>query len=287
MDPMSTLRIGDMARLGGVSVRMLRHYHELGLLEPAEIDEWTGHRSYHRSQLATLQEIVRLRRFGLPLARIAEVTEPSATIEQLQQVLLDRQRELASELADGQQTLAELEAHLTELTNTTTQETTMTTSGTTAIEVEIKSEPARLVAQLSAIAESWAPEDIGPTIQPLYPELMARMEKAGVAIAGPSTAWYADTEDGKIQVHATLTIAERPDGDAESLGFEVVELPALSKVASTIHTGTMDDCDRTYDALLEWVESNGHRAVGYSREIDIECEPDKPWIVELQLQLEG
>lgn len=284
---MSALRIGDMARLGGVSVRMLRHYHELGLLEPVGVDEWTGHRSYDRSQLATLREIVRLRRFGLPLARIAEITEPSTTNERLSQVLENRRQELVEELADGQRVLAELEAHLAERSNTEKEEITMTTQRTPTIEVEIKSEPARLVAQLSAIAESWAPEHIGPTIQPLYPELMARMERAGVAIAGPSTAWYADTDDGQIQVNATLTIAARPDGDTESLGFEVVELPAMEKVASTIHTGTMDDCDTTYEALIGWVEANGHRAVGYSREIDIECEPDKPWIVELQLQLES
>lgn len=283
---MPTLRIGDMARLGGVSVRMLRHYHELGLLEPAEIDEWTGHRSYHRSQLATLQEIVRLRRFGLPLARIAEVTQESTTNDELRHVLEARRAELRDELAEGQQTLATLDARLAELEHDH-QETNVSASTTNPIDVEIKSEPARLVAQLSAIAESWAPEDIGPTIQPLYPELMARMEKAGVAIAGPSTAWYADTDDGRIRVHATLTIAEHPDSDADSLGFEIVELPALEKVASTIHTGSMDDCDTTYAALLEWVEANGHRAVGYSREVDIECEPDKPWIVELQLQLES
>ena len=121
------------------------------------------------------------------------------------------------------------------------------TDPTTAhpLEVELKSVAARLVAQLTAVAESWAPDHIGPVIQPLYPELIARMERAGVDIAGPSTAWYEDTEAGRVLVHATLTIAERPNAHPASLGFEVVELPAMAEVASTIHRGTMDNCDQT------------------------------------------
>ena len=45
------LSIGEFARLVGVSVRMLRHYDRLGLLEPARVDEYTGYRSYSTGQL--------------------------------------------------------------------------------------------------------------------------------------------------------------------------------------------------------------------------------------------
>ena len=43
------LRIGDFARLGGVTVRALRHYEAEGLLAPAQVDEATGYRSYRSS----------------------------------------------------------------------------------------------------------------------------------------------------------------------------------------------------------------------------------------------
>ena len=69
-------------------------------------------------------------------------------------------------------------------------------------------------------------------------------------------------------------------------GFEVVELPALDLVAAAIHHGTMDDCDVTYQALLAWIDEHGYRALGYSREQDIDCGPDRAWIVELQLPVE-
>jgi DNA-binding transcriptional MerR regulator len=34
----STLPIGDFSRATHLSVKMLRHYHELGLLEPVDVD---------------------------------------------------------------------------------------------------------------------------------------------------------------------------------------------------------------------------------------------------------
>ena len=40
------LKIGDFSKLSRCSVRMLRHYDEIGLLEPAEIDRFTGYRYY-------------------------------------------------------------------------------------------------------------------------------------------------------------------------------------------------------------------------------------------------
>ncbi len=39
-------RIGEFSKLVQVSIRMLRYYDEVGLLTPAEVDKWTGHRLY-------------------------------------------------------------------------------------------------------------------------------------------------------------------------------------------------------------------------------------------------
>lgn len=45
--------IGEFARLGGVSVRTLRHYDEIGLLRPATVDQDTGYRGYTADQLGS------------------------------------------------------------------------------------------------------------------------------------------------------------------------------------------------------------------------------------------
>ena len=67
------LVIGRFARLVGLSVGALRHYDELDLLRPADIDRFTAYRRYRRGQLETARTIARLRDLELPLDDIREV----------------------------------------------------------------------------------------------------------------------------------------------------------------------------------------------------------------------
>jgi DNA-binding transcriptional MerR regulator len=55
------LTIGEFSRLGSISIRMLRHYDEIGLLAPAQVDAATGYRSHSIAQLRDLNRIVALR----------------------------------------------------------------------------------------------------------------------------------------------------------------------------------------------------------------------------------
>lgn len=66
------MKIGEFARLGQVSVRMLRHYETLGLLQPYEVDHFSGHRSYSVAQLTRLNRIMALNSLGIPLRKVAE-----------------------------------------------------------------------------------------------------------------------------------------------------------------------------------------------------------------------
>jgi DNA-binding transcriptional MerR regulator len=67
------LSIGQFARLSGLSVGALRHYDELDLLRPADVDPFTGYRRYRVEQLETAQVIGRLRELEMPLDEIREV----------------------------------------------------------------------------------------------------------------------------------------------------------------------------------------------------------------------
>ncbi len=68
---MKTYTVKEVAKLAGVSVRTLHHYHEIGLLEPALIGE-NRYRYYGEAELLRLQQILFYREFGLPLAEVAE-----------------------------------------------------------------------------------------------------------------------------------------------------------------------------------------------------------------------
>jgi DNA-binding transcriptional MerR regulator len=67
------LPIGRFARLAGLSVGALRHYDELDLLRPADVDRFTGYRRYRRAQLETARTIARLRDLEMPIDEIREL----------------------------------------------------------------------------------------------------------------------------------------------------------------------------------------------------------------------
>ena len=67
-------RIGEIARLSGVSVRMLRHYDALGLLRPRGATE-AGYRLYDEAALNRLRRIAYLRALDFPLREIARMLD--------------------------------------------------------------------------------------------------------------------------------------------------------------------------------------------------------------------
>jgi DNA-binding transcriptional MerR regulator len=67
------LTIGQFARLSGLSIGALRHYDDVDLLHPANVDTSTGYRRYRRDQLEDAQVIARLRELEMSLDEIRHV----------------------------------------------------------------------------------------------------------------------------------------------------------------------------------------------------------------------
>ena len=65
--------IGRFARLTGLSIGALRHYDELDLLRPADVDRFTGYRRYRPDQLEFARTIGRLRDLEVPIEEIRDV----------------------------------------------------------------------------------------------------------------------------------------------------------------------------------------------------------------------
>src|SRR5262249_31550058 len=66
---------GEFSRMTYLSVKALRHYHDVGLLEPAAVDPATGYRSYLPEQVATGQLIRRFRDLDMPIDEVRAVIE--------------------------------------------------------------------------------------------------------------------------------------------------------------------------------------------------------------------
>lgn len=67
------MSIGDFSRMTQLSVKTLRHYHDVRLLEPHHVDPSTGYRYYTVDQVPTAQVVRRLRDLGMPVADVRAV----------------------------------------------------------------------------------------------------------------------------------------------------------------------------------------------------------------------
>lgn len=64
-----TLKVGELAKRSGLTVRALHHYDSIGLLCPSARSD-AGYRLYNRADIARLHQIQALRRFGMALSDI-------------------------------------------------------------------------------------------------------------------------------------------------------------------------------------------------------------------------
>ncbi|UKY51520.1 MerR family transcriptional regulator [Streptomyces inhibens] len=303
--------IGDFARYGRVSARMLRHYDAIGLLRPARTDPVSGYRFYEAAQLARLNRIIALKDLGFSLQQVGAILDEQVSVPELRGMLRLRQAELEEALTAAGARLAQVEARL----RTIESEGRMS-----ADDVVVKRTETVLLAELSGIAASYGPEDIGPVIQPLYDELCRRLAAAGVTAAGPGLAYYEDVPEEStgstgstgsagstngggsdaVVVHAGMVVTPealakagaKTDGSSSGrsgtptptgLGFDVVTLPGLDCAATVVHHGPMSRILPTAQNLAHWIDANGYRSAGYARELYLECPPDQEkWITEIQ-----
>ena len=264
-------QIGDFARAGRVSVRMLHHYDSIGLLRPARVDS-TGYRFYEGPQLARLNRIVALKGLGFTLETVSRILDSSLSAEELRGMLRLRRSELEEHLATDSARLASVEARL----HVIESEGTMP-----EYEIIIKSIPAVRLAELSAEADSFEPQSIGPVIQPLYEKLHGALAAAGITPTGPGVAYYEELDGGRVRVHAGVQVP----GSVGAAVFDVVELPAMEQAATLLHRGVMDNVMPSVQALARWIDANGWASTGLNRELylDYGMGPDpQQWITELQ-----
>ena len=265
--------IGEFARHGRVSVRMLRHYDAIGLLRPASVDAATGYRFYQAGQLAELNRVIALKDLGFTLGQVQAILAEQVSAAELRGMLKLRRAEIFDRIEAETTRLARVEARLM----------TIEDEGRIPVDgVVIKRLAPVRVGEVTGIATGYEPEAITPVIQPLYCDLWQLMAAAGVSAAGPAIAYYEDAPagDGAILIHAAVPLVAEPRAE---YGFRVVDLPEVDSAAAIIHHGSMDDVLATGQALARWIDASGYRTAGYVREVTLEHHEDRDqWVTELQ-----
>lgn len=266
--------IGEFAAFGRVSVRMLRHYDAIGLLAPAYVDPHTGYRHYDDPQLVTLLRIVELRRLGCSLDDAAEVIAAVDRDDALRIVLERRRDVLSAAIADERTQLAAVESRLRQL-----EGETMST-----IEVEYRRIEPVTVYAASAVAPGAGPQNVSPVVDTLLGPLQAALEAAGVAYEEPGIFWYEPTPDSdELHVHVSWIASGTP---VPGEGYEIVELPAIERAATSRYRGDMPGIGDAWMALTEAVVAEGEHLLDPMREVYLEAEgPQSGWLTELVIPL--
>jgi DNA-binding transcriptional MerR regulator len=254
----SSLPIGDFSRATHMSIKALRHYHRVGLLEPAHVDQFTGHRRYTTDQIPTAQVIRRFRELGMPIGEISSVLDaPDAgTRNELIAAHLTR---LEDSLARTQNAVAALRDLLDQ------------PEDAARASISHRSVPATGAAAITAVVDI---DELAPWYHGALGELHATLTAQALTASGAPGGIYAEDlfshERGQATVFIPCAGLIHPVGRVEALTVPPAELAVI------VHNGPHDNIDRAYGALATHVTQHALAVEGPIREYYLSGRLDTP-----------
>ena len=239
------LKIGDFSKLSRCSVRMLRHYDEIGLLEPAEIDRFTGYRYYSEAQLTVIGQIISLRDMGFSLAAIGEMLKLDDP-ERLDSFYAIRQAELRALVSDTEEKLRLLD----------TARKRLRKEGNMDYSVSIRTLPERYAACVRMTIPRYEAEGM------VWGVLCEETAGMNLIPADPClcsvTFHDGEYKEVDVDVEAQKTVKGRYP-DTEHVKFRT--LPPVTYAGCTFK-GSYQFTNEAIAAVATWVEANGYESDG-------------------------
>jgi len=242
----ASLTIGDFSRATQLSIKTLRHYHSLGLLEPSDVDPDTGYRRYTTDQIPSAQVIRRFRDLNMPLEQIRAVLEAS-DLRARNQLISAHLSRLEQDLARTQDAVASLRDLLADPTD--------------VAPVSHRRVDAVKAAVISAVVDL---SDLLPWYLGALGELHATLEARGISPAGPPGGIFATELFSQEKGEATIFVPTA--AQAQFPGRVASQVIPATELAVIMHAGSHADVDRSYGALATYVASHALQVDGPVRE---------------------
>lgn len=256
-------RIGDFARLTRVSVKTLHHYDDIGLFKPLRADEATGYRFYSFEQLPRLNRILALKDLGFTLGQVADILDEGLSPGELEGMLRLRGAELEAQVADAQTRLKNVAARLYQIKRE---------GGLPDHEVVLKSVEPVGVASAREVMRS--PERMRERCLALLDDVFKVVRDNSLSATPTTLALYHDSDRGTDVEMAVILGSRTPP---QTYGNVTVrELPA-ERMASVVYKGSFNAFEmvgQIHADIGRWVEANGYKIAGASREIYLQPPED-------------
>lgn len=241
------LKIGDFSKLSRVSIRMLRHYDEIGLLKPAEIDRFTGYRYYSEEQLTIANRITALKNMGFGLAAIGEMLNCYEDHDRLEQYLCEQQAELEEIKEEVLRKIRLLE---------TARERLRKDVNAMKYDVTLKTLSERYVASVRMIIPSYAQE--GMVWQIMGKETNSMKLVPDEPCYCSVTYLDGEYKEKDVEIEAQKAVKGWYQ-DTDHVKFKTVP-PVI--FASATFKGAYDLIGEVNMAVAEWVKDNGYEFSG-------------------------
>lgn len=241
------LKIGDFSKLSRISIRMLRHYDEIGLLIPKNTDSFTAYRYYAEDQLPIAGRIAALRDMGFGLVAIGEILKSYNDPETLAGFLSVKQAEVQAEVDEAAHRLLLLETAINRLRK---DDTAM------KYNVTLKTLPERQVASVRRVIPAYDHEG------ELWQALMQVVAPMNIQENDPCypLAMFHDKEYKEHDVDVEVQISVKGSHtNTEHVVFKT-EPPVLT--ASATYKGSYDQIGKVNEAVANWVKDNGYEFTG-------------------------
>lgn len=267
------LKIKEFSLLCGVTVKTLRHYEKIGLLQPFDVDEWTGYRYYNVSQMQAMENIRRLKEMGFSLDEISEMFASGSLKPTLQT--------LEKKIAESERELRKLQQRCTMLRNLVDSQNKIQKME----QISIQSLPEIIVASHREIISSYNDlgrlccEDIGP-----------EMARLGCKCPEPGycfTIEHNEYRPTNIDIEYCEQVEEMGK-DSEIIQFK--KIPAIEKAICMKHYGPYERLYQSYVELFKYIEQQGYKVIGAPRANYIDGiwnqeDPEK-WLTMIQVPVE-
>ncbi|WP_027400574.1 MerR family transcriptional regulator [Anaerovorax odorimutans] len=264
------LKIGDFSKLSRISIRMLRHYDEIGLLIPESVNDFTGYRYYSEDQLSVANRITALKNMGFSLTVIGDILSQYEDSEKLKIYLRIKQTEIKEQVDSLDEKLRLLE-------------TTLNRLGKDGINMNynviLKELPQMYVASVRKNITDYSYEG------KLWHILMKETAHMNLKDGEPCYT-LAIFHDGEFKENdVDVEVQKSVKGKYENTENVVFKTMPPVQIASAIHKGGYDKISEVSEAVANWVRDNGYEFDGHFFDIyhvsPHETQNPEEWVTEV------